>query len=134
MISSVLMIGLAIALIRAYARFKSTGGHGKVLVLLLGSALIAVAVGSSWVGSRPPPEQFEPSEWNRALGEMLGRQASKLVPEGGKVLVFVSPQVMARRDQRLRVARVDQLQGLKIGLAKNLNITVIEPQDRKSVV
>ena len=108
----------------AFIRYKKSPGDGKLLAMGSAGLLVLVVIISFLM-----PGSFEtppPSGWNLALGEIISRQTSQLVPNGGKVLLFIAPKQKTDADQRTRKRQMELLQGFDKGLAKNFIKTIIE--------
>jgi hypothetical protein len=60
---------------------------------------------------RTEPAPQIPVGWYESLGIVLGEQVTKLVPAGGKVLVFITPEATANHQESMREERTQHLRG-----------------------
>ncbi len=126
---SLLLILAAGATAWAFLRFKKNPQQGTGLLALSVIALITLLVLSFFVHSDKSEGYTalqKSMEGESVVAEIMGRQATRLVPEGGRVLIFTSSESVARRVRGLGMQREAQLGGLKRGLAKNFTLTVFE--------
>lgn len=105
---------------------KREPGRARGLMVLATTGILAGVVGSVYLTLRTPPPPKIPPQWNQALAEVMGRQVTKLAPQGGQVLVFILPEAMARMQATLGDIREQHQQGLQRGLAKNFTLTLVD--------
>ena len=100
--------------------------RSQLMIVVLAIALVVTSVFALYRNLRTPPPPKVPPQWNLALGEVLAKQISQLVPDGGRVLLFIVPESMAKQQSDLQTVRASHLEAFQRGLAKNLTVTVID--------
>lgn len=120
------IVALAVVLGCLVWRARRNPGRGQLPIVVLAAALLATSAFALYRSLQTPPPPKVPPQWNLALGEVLAKHVSQLVPDGGRVLLFIVPESMARQQADLQTVREAHLQAFQRGLAKNLTVTVID--------
>lgn len=122
------MVILVLTALLAYTVWQArrNPGRGQLLIVLLAIAVLATSGFALYRSLRTPPPPKVPPQWNLALGEVLAKHVSQLVPDGGRVLLFIVPESMARQQADLQTVREAHLEAFQRGLAQNLTVTVID--------
>ncbi len=107
-------------------QYKKSERRENGLVVLCSGVLIVLVAISFFVTPSASPVPDVPRGWDSAKAEILAQQVSKLVPGGGRVLVFMASETAVRQQDAMRAQRENYLYGLKRGLAPGLTLVLAE--------